>query len=113
MKVQDYCFLKDTHLRIDPTERFPDPHVSSKSDEFNRNHLYESRRFTTLAGDDAVMIHPKAEKWLMDRIRTEETIHVKVGSSRSLIQSPKTLMARVARKILIPASTAIYQAVVR
>lgn len=38
--------------------------------------LYESRRFTTLTGDDAVMIHPAAEKWLIDRMRAEETRHV-------------------------------------
>ncbi len=38
--------------------------------------LYESRRFTSLTGDDAVMIHPAAEKWLVDRMRTEEALHV-------------------------------------
>jgi hypothetical protein len=38
--------------------------------------LYESRRFTTLAGDDAVMIHPQAEQWLLDRMAAEEAIHV-------------------------------------
>ncbi|HSR11143.1 MAG TPA: hypothetical protein VLS90_06830, partial [Thermodesulfobacteriota bacterium] len=38
--------------------------------------LYESRRFTTLTGKDAVMIHPKAEKWLADRMALEETLHL-------------------------------------
>jgi hypothetical protein len=38
--------------------------------------LYESRRFTTLSGPDAVMIHPAAEKWLIDRMKAEETRHV-------------------------------------
>ncbi|RJQ67531.1 MAG: hypothetical protein C4519_23990 [Desulfobacteraceae bacterium] len=38
--------------------------------------LYESRRFTTLTGQDAVMIHPEAEKWLIDRMKAEEARHV-------------------------------------
>jgi len=38
--------------------------------------LYESRRFSTLTGDDAVMIHPAAERWLMERMRAEETRHL-------------------------------------
>lgn len=38
--------------------------------------LYEARRFVTLTGRDAVMVHPKAEKWLVDRMRAEEAIHV-------------------------------------
>ena len=38
--------------------------------------LYESRRFTTLTGDDAVMIHPSAERWLVERMKAEETRHV-------------------------------------
>lgn len=38
--------------------------------------LYESRRFTTLSGEDAVMIHPAAEDWLIDRMRVEETRYV-------------------------------------
>ena len=38
--------------------------------------LYESRRFTTLTGKDAVMIHPQAEKWLGSRMAAEETLHV-------------------------------------
>jgi hypothetical protein len=38
--------------------------------------MYESRRFVTLTGSDAVMIHPEAEKWLIDRMRAEETTHV-------------------------------------
>jgi len=38
--------------------------------------LYESRRFTTLTGDDAVMIHPAAEKWLISRMRAEKARHV-------------------------------------
>ncbi|MBS3756687.1 MAG: hypothetical protein KGY56_13385 [Desulfobacterales bacterium] len=38
--------------------------------------LYENRRYTTLTGPDAVMIHPEAEKWLIDRMKTEETRHV-------------------------------------
>lgn len=38
--------------------------------------MYESRRFTTLTGDDAVMIHPEAERWLLDRMAAEEAIHV-------------------------------------
>ena len=38
--------------------------------------LYESRRYTTLTGPDAVMIHPKAEKWLIDRMKAEETRHM-------------------------------------
>jgi phosphodiesterase/alkaline phosphatase D-like protein len=38
--------------------------------------LFESRRFTTLTGTDAVMIHPEAEKWLIDRMSAEEATHV-------------------------------------
>ncbi len=38
--------------------------------------LYESRRYTTLTGPDAVMIHPEAEKWLIKRMKDEETRHV-------------------------------------
>jgi len=38
--------------------------------------LFESRRYTTLTGPDAVMIHPAAEKWLIDRMAAEETNHV-------------------------------------
>ena len=38
--------------------------------------LYESRRYTTLTGADAVMIHPTAEKWLIDRMAAEEASHV-------------------------------------
>jgi hypothetical protein len=38
--------------------------------------LYENRRYTTLTGPNAVMIHPDAEKWLIDRMRAEETRHV-------------------------------------
>ena len=38
--------------------------------------LYESRRYTTLTGPDAVMIHPEAEKWLIDRMAAEEATHV-------------------------------------
>jgi hypothetical protein len=38
--------------------------------------LYESRRYTTLTGPDAVMIHPEAEKWLINRMGAEETRHV-------------------------------------
>jgi hypothetical protein len=38
--------------------------------------LFESRRYTTLTGPDAVMIHPEAEKWLIDRMAAEETTHV-------------------------------------
>jgi len=38
--------------------------------------LFESRRYTTLRGDDAVMIHPAAEKWLVDRMAAEEATHV-------------------------------------
>jgi hypothetical protein len=38
--------------------------------------LFESRRFTTLTGPDAVMIHPQAEKWLTDRMQAEEARHI-------------------------------------
>jgi hypothetical protein len=38
--------------------------------------LYESRRFTSLTGNDAVMIHPAAEGWLVERMKAEETRHV-------------------------------------
>jgi hypothetical protein len=38
--------------------------------------LYESRRFITLTGDDAVFTHPEAERWLLDRMAAEETLHV-------------------------------------
>lgn len=38
--------------------------------------LFESRRYVTLTGTDAVFIPPAAEKWLIDRMRAEETIHV-------------------------------------
>jgi len=38
--------------------------------------LYESRRFTTLTGEDAVMIHPAAEKWLIDRMKAEQATHI-------------------------------------
>ena len=38
--------------------------------------LFESRRFTTLTGKDAVMIHPAAERWLIGRMKAEETDHV-------------------------------------
>lgn len=38
--------------------------------------LYENRRFITLTGPDAFMIHPEAEKWLIDRMQAEETRHV-------------------------------------
>lgn len=38
--------------------------------------LFESRRFTTLTGPDAVMIHPEAEKWLISRMKAEEARHV-------------------------------------
>jgi len=38
--------------------------------------LYESRRFVTLSGSDAVMIHPAAERWLIERMRAEEARHV-------------------------------------
>lgn len=38
--------------------------------------LFESRRFTTLAGKNAVMTHLKAEEWLTSRMAREETIHV-------------------------------------
>lgn len=38
--------------------------------------LYENRRYTTLNGPEAVMIHPEAEKWLIDRMNAEETRHV-------------------------------------
>ncbi len=38
--------------------------------------LYESRRYTTLTGDDAVMIHPRAEAWLIDRMKQEAATHV-------------------------------------
>jgi len=35
--------------------------------------LYESRRFITLEQQKAVMIHPMAEQWLIDRMTAEET----------------------------------------
>ena len=38
--------------------------------------LFESRRFVTLTGEDAVFIHPKAEQWLIGRMKAEETTHV-------------------------------------
>ncbi len=38
--------------------------------------LFESRRYTTLTGDDAAMVHPAAEKWLVDRMAAEEATHV-------------------------------------
>ena len=38
--------------------------------------LYESRRFTTLTGKDAVMTHLKAEDWLIQRMAAEEVVHV-------------------------------------
>ena len=38
--------------------------------------LYESRRFTTLNGKDAVFSHIAAEKWLIDRMRADDTTHL-------------------------------------
>jgi hypothetical protein len=38
--------------------------------------FFESRRYTTLTGPDAVMIHPEAEKWLIDRMAAEDAAHV-------------------------------------
>jgi hypothetical protein len=38
--------------------------------------LFETRRYSTLAGDDAVMIHPKAERWIVDRMAKAEATHV-------------------------------------
>jgi hypothetical protein len=38
--------------------------------------LYESRRYTSLSGKNAVMIHPDAESWLVDRMKKEEAVHV-------------------------------------
>jgi len=38
--------------------------------------FYESRRFVTLNGKDAVFTHSDAEKWLIDRMRTEDTAHL-------------------------------------
>jgi hypothetical protein len=38
--------------------------------------LYENRRFITLNGRDAVMIHPEDEKWLINRMAAEESRHV-------------------------------------
>ncbi|MBI4831847.1 MAG: hypothetical protein HY801_09905 [Candidatus Lindowbacteria bacterium] len=38
--------------------------------------LYESRRYITLTGDDAVFIPSPAEAWLIDRMRAEEALHV-------------------------------------
>lgn len=38
--------------------------------------LYESRRFVTLTGKDAVFTHRAAEEWLIDRMRAEDTIHL-------------------------------------
>jgi phosphodiesterase/alkaline phosphatase D-like protein len=38
--------------------------------------LFENRRYTTLTGSDAVLIHPDAEKWLIDRMAAEEAAHV-------------------------------------
>lgn len=38
--------------------------------------LYESRRFATLNGADAVFTHSAAEKWLIDRMRHAETTHL-------------------------------------
>ncbi|UCD57855.1 MAG: hypothetical protein JSV16_01725 [Candidatus Hydrogenedentota bacterium] len=38
--------------------------------------LYESRRYITLTGKDAVFIAPEAENWLIDRMAAEEATHV-------------------------------------
>lgn len=38
--------------------------------------LSENRRYLTLNGKDAVQIHPKAEKWMVNRMALEETRHV-------------------------------------
>jgi len=38
--------------------------------------LYEGRRFTTLAGEDAVLTHPRAEQWLIRRMKAEDAAHV-------------------------------------
>ena len=38
--------------------------------------LYESRRYTSLTGEYAVMIHSDAENWLIDRMKKEEAAHV-------------------------------------
>jgi hypothetical protein len=38
--------------------------------------LYESRRFVTQTGKDAVFTHRRAEKWMIDRMRAEESIHL-------------------------------------
>ncbi len=38
--------------------------------------LYESRRFVTLNGKDAVFTHAAAEKWLIDRMRVADTAHL-------------------------------------
>jgi hypothetical protein len=38
--------------------------------------LFETRRYSTLAGDDAVMIHPEAERWIVDRMARAEATHL-------------------------------------
>lgn len=38
--------------------------------------LYESRRYVTLNGSEAYMIHPVAEEWIEDRMKKEEAIWV-------------------------------------
>ncbi len=38
--------------------------------------LYEGRRYVTLDGKEATLVHPAAEKWLKRRLRGEETHHV-------------------------------------
>jgi hypothetical protein len=38
--------------------------------------LYESRRFVTLKGKEAVFTHRAAEKWLIDRMRNVDTSHL-------------------------------------
>lgn len=38
--------------------------------------LYEARRFVTLTGKDAVMVHRQAEQWLLERTAKSDALHV-------------------------------------
>ena len=43
--------------------------------------LFECRRFITLAGPHSVLVHPAAERWLINRMQAEETTHIMNASA--------------------------------